>query len=214
MSAPEKTNDLAVFQNQINQSILNESITTDAFVIVKLDKEEWLIDMQSLMETGVPSRIAKNAAAPPWVLGIANFKGQVWTILDTQKLLYDKSLSNPRWAWVTLLRPHSGTSAPKNGSFWHEDHKNYRIGLLWTEVVEIATKERYDIQPEAFENAEEMEKMEMSETSISISKPKWCRAHYKDSNGKIWKELDVEELLSERGVVSLWKKHAEGLDVA
>ena len=172
-------NELVSFQDHITHSLAESGVSSDAFVVVKLDEEEWLVDMSILKEASVPPKIAKNAGAPNWVLGIANFRGDVWTILDMKMLLKGRPTSNPRWGWVTLLRQK--TKDMENVIFGVDQ----KIGLLWTEIVEIASKEKYK---QDFRSPEQ-----------------WCRAHYLDKEGRVWRELDIEQIVGERGIIDAWR---------
>lgn len=178
---------LSSFQDQITASISNKEVSVDSFVVVKLDEEEWLIDIFALKEASVPSKIAKNAGAPNWVLGIANFKGQVWTVIDMRMLLKGRATVNPKWGWVTLLRhvahDQSGKTDAASSAAVSKDQEQ-KIGLLWTEIVEIAQKSEYDVH---FRLPEQ-----------------WCKKHYVDKNGKLWKELDVAQLVGPNGVIEAW----------
>ena len=124
---------LTQFQQKLIDALGQTKLSSDAFVAILLDDERWLIDLMQLKEASVPPKIAKNTGAPNWVVGIANFKGEVWTVIDMRVLVKKETTLNPKWGWVTLLRP------PEGG-------EELRLALLWSEIVEIAPKEEYSFQ--------------------------------------------------------------------
>lgn len=176
--------DLTTFQHQLLSALSDNSVSSDSFVALRLDKDGWLIDLDYLKEASVPSKIARHAHAPRWMVGIANFKGEVWSIVDMKMLAKNTPTLNPTWGWVTLLRSdvqldkdkHVKNASKNSPSSVIDQH----LGLLWTEIVEIAPKGEYDIHPAPPE--------------------RFCRAQYKDKNGVVWKELDVAQIVGEKGL--------------
>lgn len=183
MSEHSHPTPLAAFQHQLVEALGDTNIALNSFVAVRLDEEEWLIDLVHLKEASVPSKIARNAGAPNWVTGIANFKGDVWSVIDMRVLLKNKTTANPRWGWVTLLRPSATTLGPQDPLL------EQKIGLLWSEIVEIAPKEEYDVSPHTPEQ--------------------WCKGHYVDKKGKVWRELDVDQISGVGGLLDSWRLRSE-----
>lgn len=172
---------LTDFQHELLSSLSDKSVSTDSFVALKLENDGWLIDLAYLKEASVPPKIARHAQAPQWIVGIANFRGEVWTIVDMKVLAKNTKTLNPTWGWVTLLRTDNlpqllGEKKVSLGLL--EQH----IGLLWTEIVEIAPKAEYAIHP--------------------LPEERFCRAHYKDKQGVVWRELDVGQIIGENSLMS------------
>lgn len=122
---------LTDFQTALTLSLRGSQAADSLFVAITLDEDRWLIDLSAIQEASVPPRIAHSLGAPEWVLGIGNFKGKVWSVLDMRMILHGKKTFNPRWGWVTLLRPNNA----------HE------VALLWSEIVEIAPQSQYTQAP-------------------------------------------------------------------
>jgi len=120
-------NSLTDFQTNLTAALRQSQAGGQLFVAITLDDDRWLIDLAAIQEASVPPRVARSSGAPSWVLGIGNFKGKVWSVLDMRVLLHDQKTFNPQWGWVTLLRPVNG----------HE------VALLWSEIVEIAPQSAY-----------------------------------------------------------------------
>lgn len=122
---------LGDFQSKLIDRFSDNSKTGDAFVKVRLENDFWLIDLKEIKEASVPSKVARNAAAPAWIVGIANFKGEVWTVLDMLFLMKRQRTAQVKSGWVTLLKP-------KNENL---------LALLWTDLVELVLKEEYHVSP-------------------------------------------------------------------
>ena len=163
--------DLLSFQHELTQRLESSAPTSHSFVSILLDDQRWLVDLMLIKEASVPPKISKNARAPHWVVGITNFRGEVWTVVDMRMIIKKESTVNPNWGWVTLLHP-SG------------DHK---IALLWSEIVEIASKEEYDLVPNA------------------PNEP-FVRATWKDQKGQLWKELNADDLTGSLGLITTWRQ--------
>lgn len=118
---------LTDFQTALTLSLRGSQASENLFVAITLDEDRWLIDLSAIQEASVPPRIAHSSGAPEWVLGIGNFKGKVWSVLDMRSILHNKRTFNPRWGWVTLLRPIN----------------HHEVALLWSEIVEIAPQKNY-----------------------------------------------------------------------
>lgn len=122
---------LGDFQARLIEGFGSEAAAGSSFIKVRLDQDYWLIDLMEIKEASVPSNIARNAAAPPWVVGIANFKGEVWTLIDMLFLIKNTRTSRAELGWVTLLNPSS----------------KHLLALLWSDIVEVASKQEYHVSP-------------------------------------------------------------------
>ena len=169
---------LTNFQNRLTTALSDPDVSSDSFVSILLDDDPWLIDLTHIKEASVPHHISKSFGAPAWAVGISNFHGEIWSIIDMRQLLKGQSTINPNLGWVTLLRSVS----------------NHQIALLWSEIVEISSKQEYDVHP--------INKNLINEKSQTLLK-----SQYKDKNNKIWNELDVEKIAGENGLISLWHRN-------
>lgn len=118
---------LSDFQHKLTTALVNQNASQEFFVAITLDEDRWLIDLKAIKEASVPPKLARIAGAPPWALGIGNFKGNVWSVIDMRYLLHDETTFNPRWGWVTLLNTVN----------------EHEVALLWSEIVEISAKRAY-----------------------------------------------------------------------
>lgn len=177
------SNSLTDFQHQLLSSLQQTNVAPASFVAITLDDDRWLVDLSAIREASVPPKIARSVGAPNWVLGIGNFKGNVWSVLDMRVLLQDEMTYNPKWGWVTLLHPRNG----------HE------VALLWSEIVEIAPQKDY----QAVNAQSGAEGFKANEQQTEEPHP-WCKQQWLDKRGQMWKEFDVEKLLGEQGLIANW----------
>ena len=84
--------DLVLFQKRLNKNLEESSIETEASSLIGFasGNKNWLVALDMLREVeGVPpsERIQHIALAKPFVMGIANFKGLIYTLIDWQSFL-------------------------------------------------------------------------------------------------------------------------------
>lgn len=125
-------NSLSKFQNNLITSLREKTENQNLFVAINLDGDKWLINLSSIKEASVPPNLSTSEHAPDWVIGIGNFKGKVWTVLDMRILLHNSKSYNPKAGWVTLLHPQC----------------NHEVALLWSEIDRIAPMENFVLSNE------------------------------------------------------------------
>lgn len=84
--------DLVMFQKRLNKNLEESSIETEASSLIGFTSgnRNWLVALDCLREVeGVPpsDRIQNIALTKPFVIGIANFKGLIYTMIDWQSFL-------------------------------------------------------------------------------------------------------------------------------
>lgn len=162
----------------------------EAFVAVRLGEQSWLVDLSLVQEALAPPRMARIASAPRWVAGVVGVRGQIWSVIDMLSLSpnegVESHLAQPR-GWMTLLRDPP-------------DRPGYRIALLWSDMVEVATKRDYTLVDPSDTNDPDV--------AVVPSSP-WSRALWRDIQGQMWRELDVTQILGEQGLVSSWHQRPD-----
>lgn len=169
----------------------------EAFVAVRLGQQHWLVDLSNVQEALAPPRMARIASAPRWVSGVVGVRGQVWSVIDMLALSPDEgSEPTPRSrGWMTLLRDPP-------------DSPGQRIALLWSDMVQVSTKRDY--APLANLPAAEDTSMEtIDPVPASSDLPAWVRALWQDPSGQVWRELDVDQILGDRGLVSSLRQRVD-----
>lgn len=106
------------FQNSLSQS-LQEEHNLNLWMGVALGDEKWLLNLQELKETNAIKNVSKNGLVKPWILGVSNFKGHIYAILDMGHLINQKTSLLTFRSIVTIL------------------HENYglNLGILWDESL-------------------------------------------------------------------------------
>lgn len=173
----------------------------EAFVAVRLGQQHWLVDLSNVQEALAPPRMARIASAPRWVSGVVGVRGQVWSVIDMLALSPDEGAEpSPRSrGWMTLLR-----DSP--------DNPGQRIALLWSDMVQVSTKRDYTPAPglSALENSDSNPSAEtIDPVSMSTDLPPLVRALWQDANGRVWRELDVDQILGDHGLVSSLRQRVD-----
>lgn len=122
---------LSEFQRQLDAAIAAPDVSTDAFVGMVVDDQRWLLDLSMLSETSVPPPVSRTGRAPEWVLGIASFRGQVYTVMDMRYVLKKESTLAISQAWATPLHNRWGGS----------------IALLWPQMAGLLGKQELKALP-------------------------------------------------------------------
>lgn len=164
---------LPQFQARLELITRSANAKEDAFVALRVDKQNWLIDLGHLLETSVPPSIAKGGRAPLGVVGIGNFRGEVLTMIDLQALLIGRPLPDPQLGWATPLHPRLGVA----------------LALLWTDLVGLVPKSEFSpISP-----SNETEEVILS--GPELSHPEWIANRWLDKEGKEWWEFDTLQFI-------------------
>lgn len=90
--AQKTTLDLVQFQQRLNSDLedANQKGELSSLIGFRANGRNWLMELGDLREIdGVPpgERVQKVSITKPWVLGIANFKGYIYTLVDFQMFL-------------------------------------------------------------------------------------------------------------------------------
>jgi len=126
---------LLEFQRNLDRAAEASDVSMDAFVAVHVGQERWLIDLSHLVEASVPPPLSRTGRSPEWVLGIGSLRGQVYTIIDMQRVLLNTPTVSVQHSWVTPLQE---TLAPS-------------LALLWPEMVGLVSKKT--LKEEAIEQS-------------------------------------------------------------
>lgn len=84
--------DLVEFQKRLNSDLEDANLQGELSSLIgfKAQGRNWLIELGDLREIdGVPGveKIQRVAITKPWVMGISNFKGYIYTLVDFQMFL-------------------------------------------------------------------------------------------------------------------------------
>lgn len=186
----------------INQGVSN---IQEAFVAVRLGQQNWLVELSEVQEALAPPRMARIASSPPWVAGVVGVRGQVWSVIDMLALSPDtdpSSLVQSR-GWMTLLR-----DPPES--------QGDRLALLWSDMVEVATKQDYkkldageDIAQPVSQQGETQAQVFSSLFDEKGNLPPWTRALWQDARGQVWRELDTSQIVGPQGLVASWRQRVD-----
>lgn len=120
----ELNGSLLEFQLALDRSVEAPGISTDAFVAMRVGAEQWLIDLAYLAETSVPPAVSRTGRTPAWVLGIGSLRGQVYTLIDMQRVFLDKPTVAIQNSWATPLHARLNTS----------------LALIWPQMMGLVSR--------------------------------------------------------------------------
>lgn len=160
MSLPE-------YQRRLNQELdATKGSSIEAFVAAVSDDTHWLVGLGELKETAVLPEVARIGMVQPWVLGIANFRGHVHTVVDMRYMISRQRTTVTYLGRATLLHPRYATN----------------VALLWPEVVGMIPKNQY--------------KLSDREPQVPAERRGWVKQVWEDPRGVLWHEMDVAALTS------------------
>lgn len=120
---------LAEFQKSLDEALQKSDLSAEAFVGVRSGKRRWLLPMSALEEVGLVQQVARLGTMPPGVAGLANFRGQPRTLIDTPALLGGKSGTESTSQWALILR-----------------ETDLGMALLWPEVLGIFPLQAFPVE--------------------------------------------------------------------
>ena len=98
------------FHRQIESELKSQQASSEAFLAFQVQDEKWLVDLDVCRETSVLPHIAKTGKAPPHVIGVGSFRGQILTVIDMMYWLKKEKLTLLGSAWTTPLDPKTGSA--------------------------------------------------------------------------------------------------------
>lgn len=130
--------------------------------------EAWLVDLKEAGEVIPVPAISPVPLARPWFRGVANVRGNLYSVSDLAGLLGQPATTLSDHARLLLVADR------------------FRAGAALLIESSLGLRNAEDLKPRADEAAE-----------------RWVRAHYEDSAGKVWKELDVAALIHDEAFLEV-----------
>lgn len=158
---------LPKYQERLNRELdATQGSSIEAFVAAVADSVHCLINLSELKETAVLPDLARIGMVQPWVLGIANFRGHVHTVLDMRYLLNRQRTTVTYLGRATLLHPRYGIN----------------VALLWPEVVGMIPRNQFQPSTKA--------------PQVAPERQGWVKQVWEDPRGVLWHEMDVSAMTS------------------
>jgi twitching motility protein PilI len=128
---------------------------------VRAGAEGWLVDLVEAGEVIPVPPITPVAQTRPWFKGVANVRGNLYSVVDFPAFLGGKGVTLGEQSRLLLIA------------------QRYRAGAALLIDGSLGLRNPESWQPRQPANAPAA----------------WLRAEYEDEAGKVWKELDVAELV-------------------
>jgi twitching motility protein PilI len=131
---------------------------------VQAGADGWLVDLQEAGEVIPVPPITPVAQTRPWFKGVANVRGNLYSVVDFPAYLGGTGVSLGEQSRLLLIAPR------------------YRIGAALLVDASLGLRNPESWQPR----------------QPAQAPAAWQRAEYEDEAGKVWKELDVAELVRDQ----------------
>src|SRR5262245_25882216 len=129
----------------------------------------WLVDLMEAGEVVPVPTITAVAQTRPWFKGVANVRGNLYSVVDFPAFLGGKGVALGEQSRLLLIAPR------------------YRVGAALLIDSSLGLR-----------NPESWQPRETAQAPAA-----WQRAEYEDEAGKLWKELDVSELVRDANFLAV-----------
>jgi twitching motility protein PilI len=136
---------------------------------VQAGGEGWLVDLQEAGEVIPVPPITAVAQTRPWFKGVANVRGNLYSVVDFPAFLGGVGVSLGEQSRLLLVAPR------------------YRVGAALLVDASLGLR-----------NPESWQPRETAQAPAA-----WQRAEYEDETGKVWKELDMAELVRDQNFLTV-----------
>lgn len=151
---------LTYFQAQLSQSMAN-SKQIKLFMKVRENNNNWLLNLNDFKEVEFYNYISELAMTKPWVLGIASFKGQIYSIIEFKQMfnqnisdqnildqqLTDQQLTDQQKEPNQDLKQNNNSNNPNNNNIATIIHEKYgyNIAFIWDDILELVQESNLDL---------------------------------------------------------------------
>ena len=142
---------------------------TASKLAVQAGVEGWLVDLMEAGEVIPVPAITPVAQTRPWFKGVANVRGNLYSVVDFPAFLGGKGVALGEQSRLLLIAPR------------------YRVGAALLVDSSLGLRNPESWQPR----------------QTGQARAAWQRAEYEDEAGKVWKELDVAELVRDQAFLTV-----------
>ena len=146
-----------------------DSGRTSSKLAVQAGSEGWLVDLMEAGEVIPVPPITAVAQTRPWFKGVANVRGNLYSVVDFPAFLGGKGVALGEQSRLLLIAPR------------------YRVGAALLVDSSLGLR-----------NPESWQPRETAQAPAA-----WQRAEYEDEAGRLWKELDVAELVRDTNFLTV-----------
>ncbi|OAI50890.1 hypothetical protein AYO46_09145 [Betaproteobacteria bacterium SCGC AG-212-J23] len=136
---------------------------------VQAGADGWLVDLMESGEVIPVPPITSVAQTRPWFKGVANVRGNLYSVVDFPAFLGGKGVAVGEQSRLLLVAPR------------------YRAGAALLVDASLGLR-----------NPESWQPRETAQAPAA-----WQRAEYEDEAGRVWKELDVAELVRDQNFLTV-----------
>jgi twitching motility protein PilI len=146
-----------------------DSTRSSSKLAVQAGEDGWLVDLMEAGEVIPVPPITSVAQTRPWFKGVANVRGNLYSVVDFPAFLGGKGVALGEQSRLLLVAPR------------------YRVGAALLVDSSLGLRNPESWQPR----------------QTAQAPAAWQRAEYEDQAGKVWKELDVAELVRDQNFLTV-----------
>ena len=146
-----------------------DSARSSSKLAVQAGEDGWLVDLMEAGEVIPVPPITSVAQTRPWFKGVANVRGNLYSVVDFPAFLGGKGVALGEQSRLLLVAPR------------------YRVGAALLVDSSLGLRNPESWQPR----------------QTAQAPAAWQRAEYEDQAGKVWKELDVAELVRDQNFLTV-----------
>lgn len=169
------------FQAKLSEA-MSEELATPYYIAVKNDKENWMLRLGLLKEASGLKPVSKLGLIKPWILGVSNFKGHIYPVVDLKRLFSGENLLNNYKSIVTVVSDLSGAS----------------IGIVWSDVIGLFNERDLEVIDSARAKAGQ-DGLEW----LSDKAKAYVETGFRDHQGLAWSVLDLQKLLNSEDIMNI-----------
>lgn len=155
------------YKEIISMNIDDASLeNTEVFLSFKIENKWWLVNLSDISGTSLLNSISKMGRVQPWFIGISNFRGQVYPVINLQYFITGKDFK------VNMAKENAILSSPKYG---------LSFALIIPEMDLMISKSMLT----------EMETEKIDKSFVNS----WAKRYWENEQKELYAELDIEKLL-------------------
>lgn len=169
--------DILKYKEIINMDVDDTSLETmEVFLSFKIEEKWWLVNLSDISGTSLLNSISKIGRVQPWFVGISNFRGQVYPVINLQYFITGKEFK------INMTKENAILSSPKYG---------LSFAFIIPEMDLMISKNMLN----------ELNSENIDESLKNI----WAKNYYwKSEDGILYIELDIEKLLTSSDFLNIY----------
>ena len=171
--------DILRYKEIINMDVDDTSLEDmEVFLSFKIENKWWLVDLSDISGTSLLSSISKIGRVHPWFIGISNFRGQVYPVINLQYFITGKEFK------INMTKENAILSSPKYG---------LSFAFIIPEMDLMISKNML--------NETKLEDVDPNQLNS------WAKKYWKNEDDELYIEIDIEKLLTSAEFLNIYENN-------